>query len=110
MDVVKTVGWLEESISCQPNIKQNLLPLQPNKQWIKDINRQNENKLNNVNEDEAEIGQPLHIPSTSVPIAIDNQVGFSVEQCDDKDLDEVAHAICVEYSLNRKQKSPLNSL
>ena len=24
--------------------------------------------------------------------------------CDDKDLDEVAHAICIEYSLNRKQK------
>ena len=103
---IKT-SWLNESVTNHRTINNSLpeygRPLQTNRNWKLEIKRQNEAKLNNEEENEIETVQ-LPIPSESVPAENDNNVGFLVETCDDKNLDDIAEDIAEKFSLNKKQK------
>ena len=107
LDIIKSTGWLEESTSnhqtIQP-ISQNQRPLRINKQWEKDIEKQNEDRLNNEEQNECESDQQLPTPSESVHIADNCDVAFSIKPRDDRNLDQIACDIIKEYSLNKKQK------
>ena len=107
LDIIKSTGWLEESVSnhqtIQP-ISENGRPLRLNKQWEKEIEKQNEDRLNNEEQNECETDQRLPTPSESVPIADNCDVEFTIEPRDDKNLDQIACDVINEYSLNKKQK------
>ena len=100
LNIIETrTGWLQESLTNQANhqVPENERRMQPNAQWKKDIERQNEARLNgDENEDE---NDPLPLPSVSVSGAVSHvDVGFSVQTVDDKNLDEIADDIAEEYS------------
>ena len=85
-------------------INDNLL--RPDKNLMEnDIKKQNEDKVN-CNDDENELESEQAIPSATMntPDTNDNEVSFTAEPCDDKDLDEIANDISEQYSLNKKQK------
>ena len=109
LDVIKDTGWLEQSTSNQQTanpipVNDNLL--RPDKNLIEnEIKKQNEDKVN-CNDDENELESEQAIPSATMntPDTNDNEVSFTAEPCDDKDLDEIANDISELYSLNKKQK------
>ena len=113
LDIIKNTGWLDESISNQQNIQpvfDNSCPLPPSSRWKTDIKKQNRDKLDDVEpNDECEVEEQLLTPRESTEIQNDCDVAFSIEACDDIDLDEIASDIIRKYSLNKKQKVAFHS-
>ena len=106
LDIIRnSTNWLQESTSNQPTIQQvynTEIPLPPRKVWKNNIEKQNADKRNNNDTIEDEVEQ--HIPTVEQLMRTRNNqdVTFSVEPSDEKDLDEIADDIIMEYSLNKK--------
>ena len=71
------------------------------------LKRQNDDLLNNEDEDEC-LTDPLLTPNISVPTANSVNAGVSIQVLGCKSLDDIAHDIINEYSLNAKQKVAFN--
>ena len=109
LDIIKTTGWLEESTSniqsTQPLVD-NRQPLPQSRGWEKEIKKQNQDKLDNVESDDRddEVQERVFTPTEFTDTEDDGDVTFSIEPCDDIDFDQIAAGIIRKYSLNRKQK------
>jgi hypothetical protein len=112
LDIIKsTTTWLQESTSNQQStyptvVNRNIS--RPDRQLEKDILRQNEDKVNCDNENVLEIDEVIPPATMTVPNTHDNNVTFSTELCNDKDLEEIADDISEQFSLNKKQKVAFN--
>ena len=110
LDVIKSTGWLQESVANRPNITPTFdtstrLPSTPNL-WTAEVEKQKENKMNQMNTDQNEIVQ--HIPTPGELMSRQNyesDVTFTVEPSDERNLDQIADDIIDEFTLNRKQKT-----
>ena len=108
LDIIRnSTTWLQESISNQSvmlPVYNTENPLPPSKVWKDSILKQNLERRNNKDTTEEEDEQ--HIPTAEQLLRTRNNqdVTFSVEPSDEKDLDEIADDIIIEYSLNKKQE------
>ena len=107
LDIIKTsTNWLQESTSNQPTMQPvfNDNPLPPPRVWKKDIEKQNIERRNNDDTSDDEVEQHIPTPEQLMRTRDNQDVTFSVEPSDEKDLDQIADDIITEYSLNKKQK------
>ena len=84
LDVIeKKTEWLQQSVDDQTNQTSNdRRPSQPNNQWQKELERQNDAILNNDDEDEC-VTNPLPTPSISLQTStnVNNGVSIQVAGC-----------------------------
>ena len=108
LDIIRnSTDWLQESTSEQPTmlpafISDNQLP--PARVWKNEIKKQNADKRNNEDTIEDQVEQRIPSVGQLMTTFNDQDVAFTVQPSDEKDLDEIADDIITEYSLNRKQK------
>ena len=106
VDIVKQTGWLEESTSTplvMDPVFESGHSLPRIDQWKRDIKKQNKDILDNIDPTEDDDEDLLFNP-TQATVEDDNEVGLSINACDDIDLDDISENIIQRYSLNRKQK------
>ena len=109
LDIIKNTGWLDESTSNMQNtqpVVDNTGLLPQSTTWDKEIKKQNQDKLDNVEADDRddEVEERVFTPTECTDTEDDCDVAFSIEPCDDIDFDEIAAGIIRKYSLNTKQK------
>jgi hypothetical protein len=79
-------------------------PLPPARVWKNDIKKQKADKRNNEDSVENEVEQNIPTLAQLMTTGNNQDVLLSVEPSDEKDLDEIADDIIMEFSLNKKQK------
>ena len=109
LDVIeKKTQWLQQSVNNdQTNQTCNdRRPSQPNNQWKKELERQNDAILND-DEDEC-VPNPLPTPSISLETSTNVNNGVTIQVAGCKSLNDIADDIISEYSLNAKQIMAFN--
>ena len=115
LDVIKNTPWLDESVTNH-KIRQNIQPVLGTssrlplvEMWTGDMDRQNQDILNNVEPDEVEIPNPL-LSQTEFTTTTNNDVELSYEPCNDSTQDgqdffigNIVDSTIRKYNLNKKQ-------
>ena len=124
LDVIINTQWLDESVLNHETKRNNMQPVLETssrlpliEMWTDDMDRQNQNILNNVEPDETESPEDSLSSETEFTTTNNNDVELSYEACSDDtqdDLDSLIENIVdntiQKYNLNKKQTVAFKSV